>query len=45
MMIIMDSENASTFSKFPDVFGQPLVVLMSPNEVPQSIKCETLVKL
>ncbi len=36
--IVVDSDNSSAFSHIPRHFDQPLVVLMSPQEVPSSFR-------
>ncbi|KAB7501564.1 Protein SCAI [Armadillidium nasatum] len=34
LFIVVDSDNSSVFANMPHYFGQPLVVLMSPQETP-----------
>ncbi|KXS17566.1 hypothetical protein M427DRAFT_54500 [Gonapodya prolifera JEL478] len=41
LFIIVDSNNSTSFKNFPKVFGQPLVALMSPTELPVSMKDTT----
>nr|CAB3265882.1 protein SCAI [Phallusia mammillata] len=38
MMIIVDSDNSKAFSMLPNLFGQPVICLMAPEELPNSIK-------
>ena len=35
MCLIVDSNNSLAFKAIPRLFGQPLLVLMSPEEIPQ----------
>ncbi|XP_014664442.1 PREDICTED: protein SCAI-like [Priapulus caudatus] len=37
LFLIVDSDNSSTFQHMPNLFGQPLVILMSPEQVPSNI--------
>ena len=34
LFLIVDSENSWSFNSLPVIFGQPLVILMSPQELP-----------
>lgn len=34
LFLIVDSDNSWVFQSVPQLFGQPLVVLMSPQDVP-----------
>ena len=36
--IVVDSDNSTSFANIPQHFDQPLVVLMSPQEVPTSFR-------
>lgn len=38
MFIIIDSDNSFVFQHIPRYFGQPLVVLMSPQDVPPAFQ-------
>uniref|UniRef100_F6YDK0 Protein SCAI n=1 Tax=Ciona intestinalis TaxID=7719 RepID=F6YDK0_CIOIN len=38
MLIIVDSDNANAFSNLPNLFGQPVVCLMAPDQLPHSTK-------
>ncbi|XP_078488918.1 protein SCAI [Ciona intestinalis] len=38
MLIIVDSDNANAFSHLPNLFGQPVVCLMAPDQLPHSTK-------
>lgn len=38
LFIIIDSDNSFVFAHIPKYFGQPLVVLMSPQDVPQNFQ-------
>ncbi|KAM7355738.1 protein SCAI isoform 1-T1 [Cochliomyia hominivorax] len=40
MFIIIDSDNSFVFQHIPRYFGQPLVVLMSPQDVPPAFQAE-----
>lgn len=37
LFIIIDSDNSSAFQHFPNLFGQPVVCLLSPDQVPSNI--------
>lgn len=37
MVIIVDSDNSFIFSDMPRLFGQPLIILMSPMELPANL--------
>ncbi|PVV05098.1 hypothetical protein BB560_000391 [Smittium megazygosporum] len=37
MFMVVDSNNSTTFKDIPDLFNQPLVILMSPTQVPEKI--------
>lgn len=41
MFIIIDSDNSFVFQHVPRYFGQPLVTLMSPQDVPPHFQGET----
>lgn len=36
LFIIIDSDNSFVFQHIPRYFGQPLVILMSPQDIPPS---------
>lgn len=38
LFIIIDSDNSFVFAHIPKYFGQPLVILMSPQDVPQNFQ-------
>ncbi|XP_076455204.1 protein SCAI-like [Babylonia areolata] len=38
LFVIVDSSNSSAFQNFPNLFGQPLVCLLSPEQVPASMQ-------
>lgn len=38
MFIIIDSDNSFVFQHIPRYFGQPLVILMSPQDVPPAFQ-------
>lgn len=38
MFIIIDSDNSFVFQHIPRYFGQPLVILMSPQDVPTAFQ-------
>ncbi|GFR60147.1 protein SCAI [Elysia marginata] len=38
LFLIIDSSNSSAFQNFPNVFGQPLVCLLSPEQVPVTMQ-------
>lgn len=38
LLLIMDSDNALSFAQIPNHFGQPVICLMSPAEIPTSVK-------
>jgi hypothetical protein len=38
LFIIIDSDNSSAFEHWPNLFGQPLVCLLSPEEIPTSLQ-------
>lgn len=40
MFIIIDSDNSFVFQHIPRYFGQPLVILMSPQDVPTAFQGE-----
>ena len=40
LFIVVDSENSSVFGNMPHFFGQPLVVLMSPQDIPAQFQGE-----
>ena len=37
LFLIVDSDNSSAFQHFPNLFGQPVVCLLSPEQVPSNI--------
>ena len=37
LMLVIDSENSSAFAHFPCLFGQPLVALLSPPQMPVAL--------
>jgi len=40
MFVVIDSDNSFVFQHIPRYFGQPLVVLMSPQDVPPAFQGE-----
>ncbi|XP_012944072.1 protein SCAI [Aplysia californica] len=42
LFLIIDSSNSSAFQNFPNVFGQPLVCLLSPEQVPVTMQDQQL---
>ncbi|KAK3788203.1 hypothetical protein RRG08_041209, partial [Elysia crispata] len=38
LFLIIDSSNSSAFQNFPNIFGQPLVCLLSPEQVPVTMQ-------
>ncbi|XP_070497595.1 protein SCAI isoform X3 [Chironomus tepperi] len=40
LFIIIDSDNSFVFAHIPKYFGQPLVILMSPQDVPQNFQAD-----
>lgn len=38
MFIVIDSDNSFVFAHIPKYFGQPLVILMSPQDIPQNFQ-------
>ncbi|KAL3871080.1 hypothetical protein ACJMK2_039100 [Sinanodonta woodiana] len=38
LFLIIDSDNSSAFQHFPSLFGQPLVCLLSPEQVPATMQ-------
>ncbi|ELU10092.1 hypothetical protein CAPTEDRAFT_93181 [Capitella teleta] len=38
LMVIIDSNNSSAFQHWPNLFGQPLVCLLSPEQVPTTLQ-------
>ncbi|XP_025112792.1 protein SCAI-like isoform X2 [Pomacea canaliculata] len=38
LFLIVDSDNSSAFQNFPNLFGQPLVCLLSPDQVPSNMQ-------
>jgi hypothetical protein len=38
LFIIIDSDNSFVFAHIPKYFGQPLVILMSPQDIPQNFQ-------
>lgn len=42
LFMIIDSDNSFVFAHIPKYFGQPLVILMSPQDVPQNFQGELL---
>lgn len=38
LFIIIDSDNSFVFAHIPKYFGQPLIILMSPQDVPQNFQ-------
>lgn len=51
MFIVIDSDNSFVFQHIPRYFGQPLVVLMSPQDVPPAFQskltllCDIVLKI
>uniref|UniRef100_A0A1I8IJP6 Protein SCAI n=1 Tax=Macrostomum lignano TaxID=282301 RepID=A0A1I8IJP6_9PLAT len=37
VFLIVDSDNSTAFKKFPNLFNEPLVCLMSPEQIPSSV--------
>ncbi|KAI8750598.1 protein SCAI [Biomphalaria glabrata] len=42
LFLIIDSSNSSAFQNFPNLFGQPLVCLLSPEQVPVTMQDQQL---
>ncbi|KAK7491648.1 hypothetical protein BaRGS_00017101 [Batillaria attramentaria] len=42
LFLIVDSSNSSAFQNFPNLFGQPLVCLLSPEQVPGNMQEQQL---
>ncbi|XP_059146296.1 protein SCAI-like [Physella acuta] len=42
LFLIIDSSNSSAFQNFPNMFGQPLVCLLSPEQVPVTMQDQQL---
>ncbi|XP_041368658.1 protein SCAI-like [Gigantopelta aegis] len=38
LFLIVDSDNSSAFQNYPNLFGQPLVCLLSPEQVPTTMQ-------
>lgn len=38
LFIVIDSDNSFVFAHIPKYFGQPLVILMSPQDIPQNFQ-------
>ncbi|XP_067661934.1 protein SCAI-like isoform X1 [Haliotis asinina] len=38
LFLIIDSDNSSAFQNFPNLFGQPMVCLLSPEQVPTTMQ-------
>jgi len=44
LFIIIDSDNSFVFAHIPKYFGQPLVILMSPQDIPQGFQGEFFIE-
>ncbi|BFZ05585.1 hypothetical protein BsWGS_08624 [Bradybaena similaris] len=42
LFLIIDSSNSSAFQSFPNLFGQPLVCLLSPEQIPATMQDQQL---